>query len=1010
MTEENRNNDIYDEADSGTTPRRSRSQTGKRKTNKTPKEPGQKGRKGRKIRWKTVFMVLGITALLCFVVLGGIVFSIVKNTPPIDPTNFYSLLSENSVLYDMNGEKIEDIQTQDGVRRTNIPYAQIPKNLQNAVISIEDKTFWKHNGFNFTRLAGAVVESIVTLEGASGTSTITQQLARNLYLELDRNWTRKIKEAYYTVLIEKALSKEQILEAYLNTINFGNGYGVQAAAQSYFSKDVSELTIAECAMLASMPQSPSRYMAIKKYENNDVPDTVLPENILDVGEQYTLVYNDGFKKRQEMVLKFMLENGYISEAEYQEALAENIRDALKPTLEAAGGISSYFSDYVIKQVKADLIAQKGYTEEEATNLVYSGGLQIYGTLDMKMQMAAEAEFDKNENFPTAPIGNAGKVKRDPKTNDIVDSTGRTMLYKFSNYFDEEKNLILKSDEFQKAANGDLILLKGKKLNFYKSKNSDGSTETTIDFKKIYIVENKLLYSYNGGALLIPAKYKELDDEKNLVISSEFVTENPDFFKFKDDGTIRVAKTGTSVNGEGKEVTKDQYTLRQKLIQPQSAIVVLDQTNGQIRTMVGGRNVEGKMIFNRAINPNSPGSSIKPIGTFLPALVMGKTAATVIDDCENIVDGKPWPSNHNNKYAGLVSMRYALQQSINVAAVKMQTEVGPVASADMLKALGVTTVVEKGQSNDMNPSALALGGMTNGISPLEMAAAYATIANGGVYNKPICYTQVTTRDGQVVLEAKAESHKVVEPEVAYVMTDILKSVVTQGIAGRAQVSGIPTAGKTGTTSNNYDAWFCGFTPYYTAAVWIGNDVDIDLGEGSSRAAGLWSKVLVKGHKGLKAKNFPSAPAGTIVTVEIDKISGKLPTDLSRLDPRGTIKSEIFVKGTEPVEMDDFHVTGIVCSESKFLVTPYCPTPKSSVFVKRPDGWTGAKAEDLEYELPKYYCPLHNPDVIAYPIAPDAKLRPFTPVEIPDTGETTEPATTTSTNTSIVVTTNSGTGTN
>lgn len=914
-----------------------------------------KPKRRRRIPLRKILIALLIIGLVCFVTGCIAVYSIIKDTPEINPESFYELLSENSTIYDQNGEKVEDLRPQTGGLRENIPYAQIPKDLQNAFIALEDKTFWKHHGFNFTRLAGAVIQGIKTGD-ISGTSTITQQLARNLYLDYKKTITRKVKEAYYTVEIEKKLSKEQILEAYLNTINFGFGtYGVQAAAQAYFGKDVSELTVAECAALASIPQQPTNYELVKRYHTSGL-EGVAEEDILQRGDQYTLVYNDTFKSRQEMGLKFMLENQFISQNQYNEAMAEDIRDGLDPALETAdSSISSYFSDYVIKQVKAGLIEQ-GMSEDAAADKIYTGGLQIHSTLDLSIQQIAEKEFANNANFPT------GTSAKKDKAGNIVDSSGRVMLYLYSNFFDDEGSFLIPKDDYSRRGS-DLVLHAGGRLSFYKTKNPDGSNEITIDLKKTYIIEDKILHSYNGGALIgVDAKYKTLDEDKNLVIDGDFLAENPEYFSSGADGVLKVGK--------------GFYQLRQKVVQPQGAMVIIDQRTGQIKTMVGGRGIEGRMLFNRAVNPNPPGSSIKPIAVYAPALAAGMTAATVVDDCETVVNGRVWPANHNHRFEGIVSMRRAVQQSINVAAVKFQQEVGNEASVKMLKDMGVTTLVETGATNDMNPSALALGGMTKGIPPLEMAGAYASIANDGEYIEPKSFTTVTDRQGNVILEANSVKHKAMDQDVAYVMTHILKSVVTEGLGGRASIGAIPVAGKTGTTSNNYDAWFCGFTPYYTAALWIGNDIDIDMREGSTRAAQLWSKIMKQAHTGLSGKTF-SGHSKNITNVEIDKISGKLPTELSRQDPRGTVRTEIFIKGTQPTEPDDFHVAADVCNASKLLATPYCPDHQSGVYVKRPEDWKTGKAEDASYNVPVYYCNLHNPDPNAYPIPPGSNLSVYTP---------------------------------
>lgn len=205
-------------------------------------------------------------------------------------------------------------------------------------------------------------------------------------------------------------------------------------------------------------------------------------------------------------------------------------------------------------------------------------------------------------------------------------------------------------------------------------------------------------------------------------------------------------------------------------------------------------------------------------------------------------------------------------------------------------------------------------------------------------------------------------------VAFIMTDMLRTTVSNGIAKAAAIGSHPVAGKTGTTSDNYDAWFLGFTPHLAAAVWIGNDINVELSQGSVAAATIWSKIMKQVHSGLPSGSFPTA--NNVISVAIDTKSGRLPSELSALDPRGTVRNEYFVIGTEPTSHDNVHVAVNVCTESNYLATPYCYNTASKVFVKRPYPVSGVG--DIDYEMPSYYCNLHNPDVSTYPIHPDAEI--------------------------------------
>ena len=925
-----------------------------------------------KVNKKQLFKFILFTGLAVFLILTAIVISIIVKTPPIEPNNIYSLLSENSILYDDEGTIVDSLLTSDGLR-TNVSYSDLPQNLVDAFVSIEDKTFWEHNGFNFVRILGAIKEGIVKGDNISGTSTITQQLARNLYLaetKSDYSFTRKIKEAYYTVLLERHLSKKQILEAYLNTIFLGYGTnGVEAASQAYFSKDVQDLSLAECAALASLPKAPDRYALVKRYETAQVADD--DPNLIRKGETYALVYNDAFTERKNLVLSFMLSQGKITQSEYDEAMAVDLRADINPSQDTSTEISSYFADYVIDDVVVDLMKQYNVSETVAKQMVYNNGLKIYTTMNSKMQKIVEKEFTNNKNFP-----NVTGLNKDSDGN-ILNSTGKVLLFKYANYFDDNGTFTLHPDEYQASDDGGLILMAGKRLNFYKTE-VQGKTDYSVEFKDIYVMQDGVFYCMNGGVINIPQKYKTRDNDSNLVISGKFFKDYPDVFQF--------------VSG-GISVSSKNYTLKQKVIQPQSAMVIFDYKNGGIKAMVGGRNTEGRMLFNRATSPRQPGSSIKPMGVYGPALQNGMekansgiknspsegnsygqlwTAASVIDDAPLYIQGKLWPKNWYSGYRGLQTMRQSIEQSINVNAVKIFSDIGVQNSLNFLKKCGITTVVESGDVNDMNAAALALGGMSRGVSPLEMVAGYSTFANEGNYTKPISYTKVTNKKGEVILEKSAVKERVMDEGIAFIMTDMLHSVVTNGIAGSAAIGSQPVAGKTGTTSDNYDAWFVGFTPQYAASVWIGNDINVELSQGSVSAAKVWSKIMKQVVEGLPAGSFPSAPSD-VISVAVDTKSGRLPSELSTLDPRGTVRNEYFIKGTEPTTTDNVHVSVSICADSGYLATPYCPNVISKVFVKRPAS-DGSSVGDSAYEAPAYYCNLHNLDTVTYPINPTETLNP------------------------------------
>lgn len=925
-------------------------------------------KKKKKYRFNPKRLIL--TVLSLFIILSaaaGIwVFSIVRSTPQIDADNIYSMLSENSIIYDDEGNKIENIFASGSGLRTNLDYTQMPENLINAFIAIEDKTFWEHSGFNVIRIFGAIVDGLTSGDSISGTSTITQQLARNLYLEDTkslRSMDRKVKEAYYAIQLERQLSKEQIIEAYMNTIYLGSGAnGVAAAALTYFSKDVSELTLAECAVIASISKSPNKYSPIKKLNNEDISD---PESLdyLYRGEVFSIWYEDNFLDRQQLTLKFLKDQEYIDDVAYEEALAQDIRASINPNIDVSTEISSYFTDYVVSQVVNDLMYEYNIEEGDAKNMIYNGGLRINSTLNIEMQKIADTEFKNENNFPSVT-----GLNKDKQGN-ARDAGGKILLYAYSNLFDDEGNFLLTQEEFLMNSDGSMTVFKGNRLNIYKTE-VNGKVDYSLEFKGMYALDDGIFHSISGGYILIPSEYKSRDEEGNLILAKEFLEGNSQF-QITDAGVV---------------IPKGNYQLNQKVIQPQAAMVIMDYKTGGIKAMAGGRSLTGKLLFNRSLSTRQPGSSIKPMAVYAPALqrtvdminngvaTEGKTlwtAASVIDDAPHVIDGKLWPKNWYDGYRGLYTLRQSVEQSVNVNSVKVFTDIGPATSLAFLKKLGVTSVVEEGNINDMNAAALALGGMTKGVSPLEMTAGFSTFANQGMYTTPISYTSVTNKKGEILLEKVAEKESVMDRGVAFIMTDILRTTVTNGIAKSAAIASQPVAGKTGTTTDNYDAWFVGMTPYYSAALWIGNDINLELSQGSVSAARLWSKIMKQVHVGLPGASFPNAD--NVESVTVDTKSGKLPSELSALDPRGTVQSEYFVSGTAPVEVDDIHVSVTICSDSGYLATPYCPNQETKVLVNRPEGavtsYESFTVGDIAYEAPDHYCNLHNLDSGSYPIDPN-----------------------------------------
>ncbi len=915
-----------------------------------------------KKKLKIFFLLLVVLAIIAAGAITGIVIAIAKDAPKINPTNISSLLNQTSFILDQNGNVLEKIQTEE--YRTIVDIDQMPKHLKDAFIAIEDERFEDHIGVDPKGIVKSAIDNVKAGHIVRGASTITQQLAKNLYLSNEKKFDRKIKEAYLALQIENALTKDQILEAYLNRIFLGQGaYGVQEAAQTYFSKDVEDLTIAESAVLAGIIQSPTRYALYQtlKPEDFDAEKHVEVGQVDILGEKYIAVYNEKAINRQKVVLGKMLELGKITEDEYNAALNEDIKAKIKPGQKKIQGISSYFNDFIKVQVMDALMNELGYSREEAEEELYTGGLKIYSTMDLELQRVLE---DIYNNFTEVLLGNPDNIKGPAliswklnKAQNIIDDRNNILFYRQENILNENYNLIIEKGTYE-IADGKLII-NNPKLTLYKS-NIDIADYYTIDGRKN-------LVTYRMGSLSLPEKDFSIGEDKSLTISSNFLKDNSDFYQIDEEGNLLI---------------NEKYFYRQDegIVQPQSATVIMDYRTGQIKALVGGRDVEGNRILNRATSSaRQPGSTIKPLAAYLPALDNGYTAATPIDDIPFYDgNGNRWPNNWYTGYKGIHTLRRSVEQSVNVNSVKTVEAIGVGTSMEYLSRMGIinkdnpskdnfVTSAENKTSNDENLSALGLGGMTKGLSPLDMTAAYGSIANSGTYIKPISFTKILDKDDNILLENKPKENTVVSPQVAYIMSDILRTTVSNGIAGRAQIPNMPTAGKTGTTQDKADAWFVGFTPYYVTGLWIGNDSpQIKLNQGSAMAAQLWKIVMTRVHEGLETKNFEQ-PAN-IVSVNICTQSGKLATELCSRDPRGsTIRKEIFVEGTQPTEFCDTHVEVEVDITTNKIANEYCPEDSigKRVFIKReppydPASNGGIVPSDYQYTVPTEVCDIHDKD--------------------------------------------------
>ena len=756
----------------------------------------------------------------------GIFRGVIDTAPSIEnvkvtPTGF------STFVYDLEGNQTAKLVSQNSNR---IPVSQdmIPEDLAHAFVAIEDERFYEHNGIDIKGIFRAGYIAITTgFQRMEGASTITQQLLKN---NVFTNWTnedsfiesvkRKIQEQYLAIELTKSMSKDEVLLNYMNSINLGqNTLGVQAASMRYFNKSVNNLTLSECAVIAGITQNPSRYNPISHPDNN--------------------------ADRRKKVLKHMLEQGYISQEEHDEALADDVYSRIQIVNEDSeeDTVNTYFVDALTDDVMNDLLAA-GYNETQAFTLLYSGGLKIYSTQDPHIQSICDEVFSNEENYPA--------------------NTRWYLNYALT----------------IKKANGDY---------------ENHSTE------------------------MLRAYFKEQNSSYNLIYDSQ------------EEAYADIELYQSAVLASGDAVFDEKISLTP---QPQVSLTVEDQSTGYVVAMVGGRGPkEGSRTLNRATDTvRQPGSTFKIVSAYAPALdSAGLTLATMINDSPfNYAIGRPVNNWWGSEYRGLNSIRMGIIQSMNVVTVKVLTLITPQLGYDYVKNFGFTTVVDREEImvngevqiySDIQQS-LALGGLTHGVTNKELNAAYACIANGGTYIKPKLYTKVVDHDGNVILDnTQPDSKQVIKETTAWLLTDAMQTVVTQGTGASVNFGNMAIAGKTGTTSDYNDIWFCGYTPYYTASVWAGYDNNVKLRKGEERnvAKKLWRAVMARIHEELPSTSF-QMPASGIVQATVCARSGKLP--IAGLCD-GTLKTEYFAEGTVPTESCDVHYQGSICQYTNMPASEPCP---------------------------------------------------------------------------------------
>ncbi|WP_394264282.1 transglycosylase domain-containing protein [Anaerococcus octavius] len=888
---------------------------------------------------------------------GGAILEVMKTAPKIDSNIIKYEMSQNSTIVDEDGKEVDSIATKE--YREIVDYDKIPENLKHAFVAVEDERFYKHPGLDPQSIIGSAIENFRAGGIVRGGSTITQQLARNTYLNNDQTYQRKIREIYLALEIEKNLDKDEILGAYLNRVFMGqNSYGVQAAAKTYFDKDVSDLNLAQCAALAGIVQSPSENSLYKAIKVSEVTDQKVLGEFTIEGEKYAAVFNPAPFEREKYVLDKMLEHGYISKKEYKDAKNFDVASSIVPAERTNTEIASYFNSLLEKQVVNKLMELYNMSENQAWDRLYYGGLRITTTIDPDMQKQLEniyADFSSyligdTSGWSSAPLLD---LKYDDYGN-IINSKGNLIYYSKANLLNENNDIRLRNDEAWFDEDGNIVL----------STNKAYLDQTNLMFRDYYSLDdqNKNLRTHKTGYISFKTNDDiKLDDNDNIVISKEYLEKNPKLFTYYDDETFSINKDFYDIDLNG-------------VIQPQASTVVMDHENGHIKAIMGGRDQTGTRILDRASSiPRQPGSAIKPIATYTAALDNGFNLATGVDDVPLLMneDDEPWPKNVYNYYEGVVPIRKAIERSINTIAVRTLNEVGIETSIDYLKNFGIikedgndnfVSASENNQTNDENLAALGVGAMTHGLTNLEMTAAYAALANKGEYNEPLTFSKIEDSTGKVLFDDKdIVKHKVTSEETAYQMTSALQSAGES--YGNIYLNGTDFATKTGTTDDYVDFWCMGYTPYYTVGIWMGADDQSIRMNGTSiqRAALMWNTINNQILDGYETRTFERPES--IVEMKVDTMSGKLPTELSYMDPRGTVITEIFGPDNKPRKEDDVHTLVSIDTRNNLLASDVTPSwavaqvsylkPKSNY---NPKEFNDIYPRDWKYRAPTEYSDL------------------------------------------------------
>ncbi|MCL2760534.1 MAG: penicillin-binding protein 1A [Desulfuromonadales bacterium] len=798
--------------------------------------------------WKKFFVIGVCIVLLLSLAFGGYIAYLTVDLPKVSRLADYRPPVVSQVFGD-DGTLVGEFYIE---RRKLVPIDKMPRKLIQAFVAAEDGNFYEHKGLDYLGIARAGFKNLIHLKKQQGASTITQQVAKSMLLTPERTFSRKIKEAILATRMEKMLTKDEILYIYLNQIYMGAGaYGVELASETYFGKTVDKLNLAEMAILAGLPKSPSGYSPIK--------------------------HMDRAKERQAYVLDRMVKDGYISQAE-----ADNARNT-PIVLKSLKAVNNDQAAYFLEQVRLQLLDK--YGEDD----LYKGGLKIYTTMNANMQKSAyEAVInglkvlDKRQGFRGVKNFLAenevdGFCK---KVEEGIDSASLTQGNTYS-------GVVVGVN----PSKGDVTVRVGDRTGLLPRKNMAWA-----------------------GKLILQNSYDkpEKNQTKTLTLGSviEVMVVNPD----------NNMKNALFALDQTPEV--------------QGALYSMDPTTGAVKAMIGGYDFKQNQ-FNRATQARrNPGSAFKPI-IYAAALEHGMTAATVIEDSP-VEFGNWQPRNSDGQYRGNVTMRTALTNSINIVSIKILESIGVDTAINFAKKIGITSNLEPNLTLALGASSVTPQELTSAYAVFASGGYRVTpyfitkvtdrdgnvlesndVATPKVAPQPVL-NDYSTSDSSSDDDNSDDSEQpqnntekvvqipvlpsgavqVVSPEISFIITNLMENVVNSGTGQRAKI-GRPVAGKTGTTNDSKDAWFVGYVPQLVTGVWVGFDQGKSLGRGASggqAAAPIWADFMKKAVADLPVRGF-QVPSD-IVFVYIDPVTGKL----AKEGTPGSIL-EGFINGTEPTQYDE-----------------------------------------------------------------------------------------------------------